>query len=312
MDGHHPNVSVVIPLYNKADVVQATLACVLAQTFRASEVIVVDDGSSDKGGSLVQAVADPRVRLISQANQGESAARNRGILEARGEWIALIDADDLWASNHMEGLASAIKDPGVIGAFSNILFESTGRPAVPLTVPSQRVDDYFSFALTSGGYAMTSSSVLLERRQLIDCGLFAVGKPVGADVDMWCRIALRGSLRYVANASARYRDTLDSSALARNLKKEAPYPLFAARLPNMISRGEVPSHLITSARRYANFLMLEYARQLLDLGEYVRAREVLIRDCKPSWDTKRYLRRLLRTWSFGRWGYHLSRRVRAG
>jgi glycosyltransferase involved in cell wall biosynthesis len=310
MDSRHPDVSVVIPLYNKADVLQATLVSVLEQTFREFEVIVVDDGSTDDGASLVESVADRRVRLIRQANQGESAARNRGILEARGKWIALIDADDLWASNHLEELVSAVEDPAFIGAFSNIVYESNSQPAIPLTFQSQRIDDYFSFALRTNGYPMSSSSVLLARRQLLEAGLFAVGIPVGPDIDMWCRLALHGSLRYVANTSATYRDTLDSSALARNLKREVPYPFFVRRLPELISGGAVPGHLVTSARRYANFLLLEYAGQLLDRVEHLRAREVLIRECTFLWDVERYLKRLVRTWPLGRWGRRLSQQLR--
>jgi hypothetical protein len=65
-------------------------------------------------------------------------------------------------------------------------------------VPSQRVDDYFSFALANGGYPMHTSAVLFRREQLIDCGLFALGKSMGEDIDMWCRLAFRGSFQYVA------------------------------------------------------------------------------------------------------------------
>jgi glycosyltransferase involved in cell wall biosynthesis len=311
MEGAQPNVSVVMPLHNKETVVRATLTSVLGQTFRDFELIVVDDGSTDGGPSLVETAADSRVRVIRQTNHGVSVARNRGILEAGGKWIALIDADDLWTHDHLQALVSAVNEPGVIGAFSNVVYQSNGRFAVPVAHPSQQVDDYFSFALAANGYAMSSSSVLLERAQLIACGLFPVGIAVGEDIDTWCRFAMRGSLRYVGKASATYRDDLPSSVLARHLRQEVPYPLFAQRLTGLIAAGAVPNHLLASARRYANFLLLEYARQLLDRGEYVQARAVLLRDCRFAWDSKRYLKRLLRTWPLGRWGYDLSRRVGA-
>jgi glycosyltransferase involved in cell wall biosynthesis len=301
------NVSVVMPLYNKANVLPATLARVLRQSYRAFELIVVDDGSSDGGSAVVASQADARIRLIRQVNQGVAAARNCGVREARGKWIAFIDADDLWAPDHLEMLVSAVEEPGVVGAFSNIIMESTGHPAVPLAVPSQRVDDYFAFTLAANGYAISSSSVLIDRQVLIESGLFAVGTPVGEDIDMWCRVALRGAFRYVANPSATYRDTLESSALARNLKRQAPYPPWVKRLHKLVSNGEIPDRLTASARRYANFLLLEYARQLIDRGDYQAARQVLLQECTFSSDPVRYAKRFLRTWPFGRWGYQLVR-----
>jgi glycosyltransferase involved in cell wall biosynthesis len=307
----HPRISVIIPLYNKADLLEDTLAAVLRQTVQAFELIVVDDGSTDGGGALVEAVQDPRFRLLRQANLGVSAARNRGILEAQAEWVALLDADDIWLSTHLADLVSAVEDAGVVGASTNYIFERSGLPAVSHAVPSQRVDDYFSFALANGGYPVHPSSVLFRRKQLIDCGLFAVGTSMGEDLDMWCRLAFHGSFRYVARPSVIYRD-VDSGALARHYKKAAAYPIFAQRLPKMISDGEVPKHLVTSARRYANFLLLEHARALLDCGEYRRAREVLLQECTLEWDPKRYLKRLLRTSLLGQWGFQLARHMRAG
>jgi glycosyltransferase involved in cell wall biosynthesis len=307
----HPDVSVVIPVYNKQDVLKSTLESVLGQSFRTYEVVVVDDGSTDDGSSLVASFADPRIRLIQQTNQGSSAARNRGIREARGNWIALIDADDLWEPDHLAGLVSAVAEPALIGAFSNLIYASTGHAAIPFDVKSQIVEDYFSFALAANGYAISSSSVLVQRRQLVEAGLFTVGTAVGEDIDMWCRLAVRGPFRYVANASATYRDDLDSSTLARQLERHVPYPPGARTLHALISKGEVPDHLIASARRYANFLLLEYARQLLDCGDHLaarkvlRAREVLLA-CLWS-DPKRYIKRLARTFAVGRWGYEMSR-----
>jgi glycosyltransferase involved in cell wall biosynthesis len=83
------DISVVIPLYNKAPYIERTLRSVVAQTFPPDEIIVVDDGSDDGGGDIAEALGDERIRVVYQHNAGPSAARNRGIEEASSKWIAL-------------------------------------------------------------------------------------------------------------------------------------------------------------------------------------------------------------------------------
>lgn len=94
-------ISVVIPLYNKERQIANTLHTVFAQTFTDYEIVIVDDGSTDRSAEIVAAMHDKRIRLIRQKNAGVSAARNRGISEARGEFIALLDADDEWKPDYL-------------------------------------------------------------------------------------------------------------------------------------------------------------------------------------------------------------------
>lgn len=111
-----PDLSVVVAAYNAADTIGATLRSLLAQTLESIEVVVVDDGSVDETAEVVDELrsVDRRVRLISlDANEGRSAARNRGLAEARGRWIGTCDADDLWAARRAELLVTAAEDHGV-------------------------------------------------------------------------------------------------------------------------------------------------------------------------------------------------------
>ena len=89
-------ISIVIPLYNKEQQIGKTLESVFAQSFQDYEVVIVNDGSTDKSVEIVEGMADKRIRLINQKNSGVSAARNKGIQESRGEYIAFLDADDEW------------------------------------------------------------------------------------------------------------------------------------------------------------------------------------------------------------------------
>jgi glycosyltransferase involved in cell wall biosynthesis len=112
---YRPFVSVVIPTFNRVQQVQAALMSVLAQTYPEYEVVVIDDGSTDGTGEAIQRLISQQrgngkqIRYFFQPNQGQSAARNKGIDEARGEWIAFLDSDDVWLSEKLEWQVRAIE-----------------------------------------------------------------------------------------------------------------------------------------------------------------------------------------------------------
>jgi glycosyltransferase involved in cell wall biosynthesis len=105
----NPKVSVVIPTYNRAEKVRKAVESVLAQSFTNREVIVVDDGSSDGTGKSLREAFGDRIRYYFQPNQGVSVARNKGIEEARGDWIAFLDSDDLWVKEKLEWQLKALE-----------------------------------------------------------------------------------------------------------------------------------------------------------------------------------------------------------
>ena len=95
-------ISGVIPLYNKAHTIVNTLSTVINQTFKDFEVIIVNDGSTDNGVEVIKSnFNDTRIRIINQENAGVSAARNRGVKEAQGDWIAFLDGDDEWHPKYL-------------------------------------------------------------------------------------------------------------------------------------------------------------------------------------------------------------------
>src|ERR1017187_5289101 len=112
-----PFISVVIPTYNRCQMLMTAIESVLAQTYPAFEMVVVDDGSSDGTGEILQRFIDQRygrgmqtqpIRYFYQSNQGQSVARNKGVEEARGEWIAFLDSDGLWFSEKLEWQVRAV------------------------------------------------------------------------------------------------------------------------------------------------------------------------------------------------------------
>ena len=108
----NPKVSVIIPTYNRADKVRSAIDSVLAQSLSDLEVVVIDDGSSDDTQRVLSAAYGDRIRYFFQTNQGVSAARNKGIAEARGEWIAFLDSDDLWETDKLEWQFKALEQVG--------------------------------------------------------------------------------------------------------------------------------------------------------------------------------------------------------
>lgn len=306
-----PIVSVVIPLYNKSSSIMAAVKSALAQDVGdGCDVIVVDDGSTDDSGERVRAFRHPRLTFLHQENMGVSAARNRGLMASEAKWIAFLDADDLWEPGHLASLLQSVRCRTVTAAFSNIVIEGADSNRLLLMphIPAHEILDYFRFALAHGGYPNMTSATMVRREAAIAAGQFTVGVSMGEDVDMWCRLALAGPIAYTGAVTATYRDTAPAAETSPYKRKLPEFPIFAALLTDLMERGAVPPRLHESAARYAHFLVLEHARQLLDQGLHVQARHVLLRHGRPTLDPLRYARRMFRTFSVGRAAFALSGR----
>lgn len=120
-------ISVVIPLYNKELIIKKTLNSVLSQSYDDFEIVIVDDGSTDDSVAVVEAMNDPRIRLIKQENGGPSKARNTGVKNAKGEWILFIDADDDLLPGAIEYFAQKIKEHMEIDMFLGEVIINNGK-----------------------------------------------------------------------------------------------------------------------------------------------------------------------------------------
>lgn len=179
-----PRVSVVIPTYNHAAYVVQAVASAVSQTLPPLEVIVVDDGSTD-GTREALAPQRDRIRYVHQANGGLSAARNTGVRAARGDWVALLDADDLWHSQKLEvqlSVLDAHPDAVLIGSPS-----SPAPPAGPLASRCAARPVALREFLTGTPFGPSSAVV---RRDIVDeVGGFDESLTSVEDRDMWLRIA---------------------------------------------------------------------------------------------------------------------------
>lgn len=194
-------ISVVIPLYNKVEGVRQALESVLAQTFRDFEIVVVDDGSTDGSADIVQQYAD--VRLVRQANAGVSAARNRGIAEARGEFIALLDADDEWTPDYLATQMSLAERYPQCDVFATDyeMHGSDGHtlPTIIRSLPFDGedgvLDNYFEVAAKSHP-PISSISVMARKSAFEAVGGFPLGIRSGEDLLTWARLACRYRIAY--------------------------------------------------------------------------------------------------------------------
>ena len=203
-------ISIIIPLYNKADSISQALDSVLAQTYPNFEMVVVDDGSTDDGAAVVERYADPRIRLVRQANGGVSAARNKGIAEARGEHVAFLDADDVWMPGFLEEIAALQREyPECKAQATNYIFNSNGvkSPTILRRLPFKGergvLTNYFEVASCSHPPVWTSA-VCIERVLLQEIGGFPVGIKSGEDLLTWARIAVRTQWAYSMRTLAQY------------------------------------------------------------------------------------------------------------
>lgn len=186
-------ISVVIPLYNKEKAIVKTIASVLNQTYTDFELIVVDDGSKDNSLLVVKAVDDPRVRVIHKENGGVSSARNRGIKEAKGGYIALLDGDDLWEPTFLEEQVKLIHDfPEAAMWGVSIAFIKYGKCWKWQQGMGDGyrgyVENYFG---TKHNDLFCSSSVVIRKDVFDNVGYFDERISASEDLDMWYRIILR-------------------------------------------------------------------------------------------------------------------------
>lgn len=189
-------ISVVIPLYNKEQYIKRAICSVLNQSFGDFEIIIVNDGSTDNSVSIVEGIADARIKLINQKNAGVSAARNRGIAESEYDFIAFLDADDEWKENHLAVIIDLIQQFPSCGVFAtSYYFLKKGiAPSTPI-LPNKFnfngeegiMDNYYEMAAgTDFPIHMSSFAVRKEEIQRIDG--FPIGIPSGEDIITLARL----------------------------------------------------------------------------------------------------------------------------
>ena len=216
--------SVVIPLYNKEKEIKNTIESILNQTYKPDEIIIIDDGSTDNSALIVEKYFKNKVKLIRQKNCGETCARNRGIKEAKNEFICFIDADDLWKKDFLEEIAKLIKDfpEAVVYSTSHKMIDENGKIiSSKVSLPKNfrgYLDNFIK--IFKDNYGIINSSSVCIKKSINP--VFPVGEKKGGDLCAWIELSLKGKFAFVNKPLSIYK--LDASNRSSSIYKEPIIP----------------------------------------------------------------------------------------
>ena len=191
--------SVVIPVYNRAGLLGQALASVLAQSEQDFEIVVVDDGSRDDPKAVVDALGDPRIRFVRQDNRGGGAARNTGIREAQGRFIAFLDSDDAFLQGHLAAMRKLLEGTTRTAGYARILVDrGDGRTILKPPRALRPGEDMATYLLCDRGFVPTITTVVPA--DLAKATLYAENLREAEDTDFAIRLALAGCAFVMAEA----------------------------------------------------------------------------------------------------------------
>lgn len=208
-----PFFSVIIPLYNKEDFIEATLKSVLQQSFTDFEVLVVNDGSTDEGEAKVLAFNDSRIQYFSQENNGVSSARNLGIANAQSDYIAFLDADDYWYPDFLQEFFSMIQAFPQQQVFSAAMESENPKNVIPASYSIEKTAERMIVNYFEASYkesVIWTSCAVFYKSVFEKMGGFDTKIVSGQDTDMWIRIGLHYPVVFSFKILARYVYDADS------------------------------------------------------------------------------------------------------
>jgi glycosyltransferase involved in cell wall biosynthesis len=276
-------VSVIIPLVNKARYVERALRSVCAQTLADFELIVVDDGSTDNGAQIVESFNDARIHLVKQSNAGPGAARNRGLNEASGEFVAFLDADDEWLPDYLANsvrLLDEHPDAATVtsgyftfpeGASTESLWRSRGLSDSLASV----TPDTEPRAVVAMLAYMTPCTTVARTDALRNWGGFYERDHCmyGEDVHLWLKVLLNESV--VINMNPLARIHFEASGPTQTRRAARPIEPFLLHPEEIVA--SCPPHLRELLTRVLTIRALKTACMLGYWGEWRAARNLVTR-----------------------------------
>jgi glycosyltransferase involved in cell wall biosynthesis len=260
--------SIIIPLYNKEHFVKATIDSVIAQTFQDWEAIIINDGSTDKSADIISEYKDSRIKYYEHENCGVSATRNQGLRLAKGEFIAFLDADDLWQPVFLEKLNEL-----TLNYPEQSFFCCTQTNRIMPNLPSgvTIIDDLCKY-----DYIYSTGCSIIRRSIFEELGGFKEGVQLGEDRDMWLRIGCKYKTVYLNEGLMLHPDTTENN-LSNSIDVTNSFPYwewFSYSYPNK-----------SSLYKYTNKMLISNAKTLIQSKRYKEA-WFYLRKCKGIYSIK--------------------------
>lgn len=275
-------VSVVIPTFNRADTVYRAIESALNQSHRPSEIVVVDDGSTDETEAMLSSRFGDHIRYIKQENAGVAAARNAGIHHAKGSLVAFLDSDDTWEPNKLELQVPTIMENGVVLSATNWRWEDDAESNKFRAIgvddeTSYSVVDYPLARLSSPkGHGILIQSCIFRRKTLLRLGGFDRSFRITEDNDLIFRMATAGKLAILSDvlllrnrSDAVDHLTVVSSLDWRRENLDNMLLILSRAIQDAVAYPPDKRRLVTN--RYAQ-LLLDRAKLSAQIGEYGDAR----------------------------------------
>lgn len=268
-DNKTPKVTVVIPAYNAIRYLPETMETVLNQTYQDFEVLVVNDGSTDETPNWVNQLSEekPKVRMVSQVNQGLAGARCTGVTNARGKYVAFIDADDLWELTKLEKQVNSLESNPQAGlcytwtALADSEGKSTGR-----VIASHAEGDVWQ-QLTEMNIVCCGSTPMIRRSCFDDVGLFSHDVSPSDDWDMWWRISAKYPFTVIKEPLIRYRQHPNNSS------KKCEHMLTTSRILIERNFANAPIELLHLRNRSYGCIYLYLGWRAIENNDYLQAKK---------------------------------------
>lgn len=287
--------SIVIPLYQKAGTIGRALDALVKQSYPATEVVVVDDGSTDGGAAIaLEYQRDdrlPMLRLIRQENAGVACARNRGIEAPSGEWIGFLDADDEYATDYLETIRSLLEHyPEAGWAATGYRRRGAGIDDVVANPKGFKHGDHGLIAdpyeAWIRGYFIFTSSICARRSTLLQLGTpgpFEPGQSWAEDIDVWWRLGENSPLAFCAVPGSVYHLTVGNNLNSEQRAPALELPHAFRALGDRLRTGRMPAAQRPTARRLLPLMLAGNARLCAVQGHHRVALMRLIAEGAWTW-----------------------------